>query len=312
MKSSRLLPLAIVFAIAGGEAFAAPPAPTCTAQNVRGFPTSGTVCGGSTHALSCTPGAVYQCSSGKLGQTNNCKLVRACPVGCITGPTTGNIQDSCFSGAPPLTLSTTRTLGGSEISGGIALADSHAGVAYVHLGVNRGDVVPGSYCAVNDLAPGVSSESFSLPTAVVPSATDVTLFTSISYADASGVSRQLVSIPSVLTVDGGGQEPATPPIASFTLTPSTVLAGNPSFVDVTLARPAPARGVPVTVSSSNPSVASVVANAQPMVLGGCTTGGGGETISTASSVSQATTVSISATSGDPAHTVLSNPLTVTK
>jgi hypothetical protein len=292
-------------------AAAAAPAPTCTSQNVRGFPIAGTVCGGSTHAMSCSAGAIYECKSGPLGQTNNCTLVRACPIGCQTGPTSGNIVDSCWSGADPLTLSTTNTLGGNDVGFNLTLSASHTGVAYTHMSINRGDLVPGSYCAVPDLQPGVSSVNFALPTAVVPSATDVTLHSFVSWTDPSGSSHELVSNETVLTLNGGGKEPPTPAIASFTLSPSSIAAGGTSFMDVHLTRMAPARGVSIAVSSSNPSVASVIANGQPTILGGCTDGGGAATISAASSVPRATTVSISATSGDPAHTVVVNPLTVT-
>ena len=55
----------------------------------------------------------------------------------------------------------------------------------------------------------------------------------------------------------------------------------------------------------------MIANGQPMVLGGCTTGGGAETIQAAKSVPQTTTVTISATSGAPGAATVTNPLTVT-
>jgi hypothetical protein len=299
-----------VLASLGGGALAAPPAPTCTAQNIRGYPTSGTVCGGSMHAHSCTPGAVYECKSGALGQTDNCKLLRACVTGCQTGPTTGNIVDSCLSGPAPLTLSTTNTLGGNEIGVGITLAAAHAGIAYVNLKINRGDLVPGAYCSGRDLAQGVSSANFALPTAVVPAATDVTFWDDISFTDASGSTHEVVSTPTVLTLNGGGTEPPAPAIASFTLSPSSVAAGGSSVMNVRLTHMAPARGIAVNVASSDPSVAWVNANAQPKVLGGCTEGGGSFTISTASTVAQTSTLSIGATSGDPAQTVVANPFTV--
>jgi hypothetical protein len=82
-------------------------------------------------------------------------------------------------------------------------------------------------------------------------------------------------------------------------------------MNVRLTRMAPARGIAVKVASSDPSVASVNANAQPMVLGGCTEGGGAFTISAANSIAQTSTVSIGATSGDPMQTVVTSPFTVT-
>ncbi len=81
-------------------------------------------------------------------------------------------------------------------------------------------------------------------------------------------------------------------------------------MDVVLARMAPARGIPITVASSNTAVATVIANGQPMVLGGCTTGGGAETIQAAKSVPQTTTVTISAASGAAGEVPVTNSLTV--
>src|SRR5438552_13293755 len=82
-------------------------------------------------------------------------------------------------------------------------------------------------------------------------------------------------------------------------------------MDVELAKMAPARGIPISVSSSNPSIASVIANGQPVVLGGCIYGGGAETIQAANSVPNSTTVTISASSGAPGQAPVQTPLTVT-
>jgi len=191
------------------------------------------------------------------------------------------------------------------------LAAIHPNGAIVNLTIDRGDLVPGSYCAVPDLAAGATSVSFALPTAVVSASTDVHMYVDIAYTDAAGVSRQLVSVPSTLTLAPGGTAPPPPPLASFTLTPSTIAPGQSSFMDVVLSKMAPAQGVNISVSSSNPAVASVIPNGQPTVLGGCTTGGGAATVAAANSVPQQTTVTISASSGDPSQTVLTHPLTVT-
>src|SRR4029453_18722601 len=99
------------------------PAQKCTAQNIRGFPIEGFVCGGSTHALNCSPGAVYRCKKGAQFETNNCSLSQACATACITGPTSGTLNDSCFTGANPLTLSSLSVLGGSEVTFTATLAD---------------------------------------------------------------------------------------------------------------------------------------------------------------------------------------------
>jgi hypothetical protein len=158
---------------------------------------------------------------------------------------------------------------------------------------------------------GSTSATFGLSTAVVTSPTPVNIFTDIAYTDASGTSRQLVSVPQLLTLNPGGTEPPPPPLASFSLSPSTITAGGVSLVDVTLSKMAPANGVTVTLSSSNPSVASVISNAQPTVLGSCTTGGGTFAIQAANSVPKQTTVNTSASSGAPGQAPLTQPLTVT-
>src|SRR5713101_4447935 len=168
MTPHRLWSLALIIAVVCGLAVLGTPAPvagvtplqTCTSQNIRGFPVAGDVCGGSTHGLLCTPGALYRCQSGPLGQTNNCTLSQACPVGCLTGPTTGTLADTCFSGSPPLTLSTSNTPGGNDVTLTAVLAAIHPNGAIVNLTIDRGDLVPGSYCAVPDLAAGATSVSF--------------------------------------------------------------------------------------------------------------------------------------------------------
>ncbi len=289
----------------------ATPLQTCTAQTIQGFPVAGSVCGGSTHALNCTAGAIYRCRSGPRFQQNNCSLSQACAVGCLTGPTTGTLADGCFAGPRPLVLSTGNTLGGNDVTLTVTLAASHPSGAIVNLQVDRGDLVPGSYCAVPDLVAGATSVSFALPTAMVGSPTSVNVFVDIAYSDVSGTSRQLVSVPSTLALDPGGTEPPAPPLASFTLTPSTIGPGQYSSMDVVLSRMAPARGVNISVSSSDPSVASVLPNAQPFVFGGCTTGGGSLTIQAARSVPRQTTVTVAASSGAPGQAPLTSPLTVT-
>src|SRR6059058_3900629 len=77
---------------------------TCTAQNIRGFPLQGTICGGTAASNGCEPGALYRCQGGKQGETNNCTLLTACAVGCETNPSQGNFADSCYNGAAPLTV----------------------------------------------------------------------------------------------------------------------------------------------------------------------------------------------------------------
>lgn len=91
---------------------AAAPVTTCTAQTLQGFPISGNVCGGTTYGSLCSPGVVYRCSGGPRFLQNNCRLSQVCSIGCFTQPSRATAtNDICFSGAPPLSLSTTAASG---------------------------------------------------------------------------------------------------------------------------------------------------------------------------------------------------------
>src|SRR6187200_2368699 len=81
--SMRVLTVA-VHLLALALTLAGQPVQKCTSQNIRGFPIEGFVCGGSTHALNCSPGAVYRCKKGNQFETNNCTLYQACATACIT------------------------------------------------------------------------------------------------------------------------------------------------------------------------------------------------------------------------------------
>ncbi len=318
----RLLVAACGIAAAGMPPLAAAtPVQVCTAQNAAGYPYEGRVCGGSTYG-DCTPGALYQCQKGPRNAVNNCTLLQACAVGCLTGqnttPVTLNTQrpradDACFSGSAPLALSTTSLLGGDAVTLTVTLSETSTspGGPIINLGVDRGDLVPKNFCAVPFRLPGgPSSLSFRLPTAVVASPADVNLHVLLSYNDTSGIGRALVSTVSTLTLNPGGTEPPPPPLASFSLTPSTIGPGQSSVMDVALSDLAPAKGVAISVLSSDSAVASVIG--QPFVPGGCTTANGGvAALQAAKSVPQTTTVTVSASSGAPNQTPLTNPLTVT-
>src|SRR5881397_935933 len=123
MTRRSRLPLSLILVVASGAAVICDPAPvagarplqTCTAQTIQGFTISGIVCGGSTHALYCTAGALYGRRSGPRFSLNNCTLSQACAIGCLTRPTR-TFSDICFSGSPPLTLSPTNTLGGNDVT----------------------------------------------------------------------------------------------------------------------------------------------------------------------------------------------------
>lgn len=291
---------------------------TCTAQNIRGFPLQGTICGGSTNASGCEPGVLYDCAGGAQGTTNNCTLKTTCAAGCETNPTNGNLADSCYTGTAPLAVTPTSTLGGNEVGATVTLTEAHPDGAIDNMRIDRGDLIAArASCNVLDVPANGNSVSFNMPTAVVSASTPVKAYANLAFTTPSGFSRQVVSRATTVTLQPGGTTPPPPPLVSFTLSPSTIAPGGVSIMDALLAHMAPAealpapQGTPIRVTSSNPAVASVIANGQPVIQPGCTTGGGAETIQAASSVAQTTVVDISATSGDPANTVVTNPLTVT-
>src|SRR5947209_8396066 len=92
----------------------AQPVQTCTAQNIRGFPIEGILCGGATYARSCSPGAIYRWKKGNQFDTYNCTLYQACATACISGSNSSTLNDTCFTGTNPLTMSNTNVPGGSE------------------------------------------------------------------------------------------------------------------------------------------------------------------------------------------------------
>lgn len=308
-----LLIVALVHASGNPALLAQTPIQTCTVATIAGTPIAGVVCGGSSHGLACTSGALYKCKAGPTGTQNNCTLSQACAIGCLTNGSTGTLADTCFTGPSPITVTPLNALGGDDLAVTVQLTDTHPNGSYVNLRIDRGDVVPGSYCAPPfELSPGQNSASFGLSSAVVTSPTAVHISTDLAYTDAKSVSRELASIPQVVTLNPGGSEPALPTLASFTLSPSTIAAGGVSLMDVTLSRMAPARGVNIIVSSGTPSVVSVIPGGQPTVLGSCLTSEGGTfAVQAASSVPQQTTVTIGASSGAAGQAPLTLPLTVT-
>src|ERR1700761_4408675 len=164
------------------------PVPTCTVADIRGNPIKGTVCGGGTGSLSCTAGSIYTCSSGPAGTTNNCKLVQSCTNGCLLGDTTGS---ACYTGATPLTISSLSPSGGSPISLTSQVSVPHA-AAIINLRIDRGDLIPGAFCAVPALANNQTSATFDLSTAAVTKPTPVNVFTIVTFNDVTGM-RQLIS-----------------------------------------------------------------------------------------------------------------------
>ena len=323
----------IVAAAILGAAAAAPaqdtPAPvqTCAATNVGGFAYEGFVCGGSV-ADNCTPGAIYRCEGGGvLDPDANCVLAQVCNSGCLTGtsstPLTVNTRfpvasDACFVGTRPLTLSTSDTVGGRDVTVTATLSESQQTPNGPILNLRGGGtLVPHPFCAVPfRLAPGSTSSpasvSFDLPTAVVDSLSVANLDALISYRDTSGFTRTLVSVPWTIRLQPGGTEPPAPPVKSITVGPSILGPGQPAVVDVELAKFAPARGIRVTLSSSDPAVAAIIENGQPFVMGACTTGGGAANVQAADFVDATKTVTISGTSGAPNEVPATDTITVTE
>jgi hypothetical protein len=124
----------------------------------------------------------------------------------------------------------------------------------------------------------------------------------------------VVSTPVMITVwsEGNGDHPvlwvdpgvsASPTLASLNLNPSSLIGGSPSQGTATLSAAAPAGGQTVTLSSSNPAVASVPASV---------TVGAGATSATftvaTTSVPSSTVVTVTGTSGGTTRTA---DLTVT-
>lgn len=282
------------------------PVPSCTVADIRGNPIQGTFCGGATGSLSCSAGAIYTCSAGPAGSTNNCKLSQSCANGCILG---GPQSSSCYTGAKPLTISSLNPSGGSDITLTCQVSVPHA-AAIINLRIDRGDLIPGAFCAVPPLADNQTSATFGLSTAAVTQPTPVQVFANVTFNDVAGM-RQLISPLQIVTLQPGGTEPPPPPLASLTLAPSTIAPSGLSEVNVTLARMAPASGVQVALSSSDPTVAFPVPGAAPMVGGSCLTGGGAFSIEAASNVPAQKTVSISASVGATGGVPLTQPLTVT-
>lgn len=290
--------------------YSVPPAQKCTVTNIKGQPIAGRVCGGTTHALDCTAGALYNCNTNSA--TNNCTLAQACTRGCLTNGSSGSLNDACFTGSfSPITVSPLNTVGGADLNVTLELDNPHPSGAYVNLKIDRGDIVPGAYCAPPfELNAAQNTTTFGLSSAVVNVATPVHLFSDLAFTDSTGKSRELSSTVQTVTLNPGGTAPPTPPLASFSMSPSVIGAGGQSLVTATLARMAPAAGVAVTLTSSNPSVASIIPAGQPFVLGSCLTSDGAFAIQAANNVQQQTTVTIGASSGAAGQAPVTQPLTV--
>ena len=305
-SSVRAFGLVTFLLISPISGFSQIPVPTCTVTDIRGNPLRGTFCGGATGSLSCTAGFIYSCSNGPAGTTNNCKVVSSCTSGCLLGD---GGASSCYTGATPLTISSLNPVGGSPISLTSQVSVPHA-AAIINLVTTRGDLIPGAFCAVPLLANTQTTATWDMSTAAVTKPTPVPIYTNVTFNDTAGM-HQLISPLQIVTLQPGGTEPPPPPLASFQLIPSTIAPSGLSEVNVTLTHPAPASGVTVALSSSDPTVAFPANGAAPVVGGSCLSGGGAFSIIASNNVPAQKTVTISATSGAAGEVPLTQPLTVT-
>lgn len=253
---------------------------TCTAQNIAGWPYSGVVCGGSV-SDSCSKGALYSCQGGARGTMNNCTLSQSCTIGCLTGPNSTQVtvntssphaSDACFTGAAPLALSTSSPHGGDNVTMTATLAQSHSPYAVVNL-TGTTPLVPPLCNVPLLLMSGATSVSWVEPTGTVTSTTNVPLSVLLSFNDAAGKPRNLVSVPTTLSLTPGGSV-TVPPLASFSVTNgggteiATITGGTNAFTQGTLSGPAPVGGVDVTVTSAPTS--AFVTNGNFTIDTGCT------------------------------------------
>jgi hypothetical protein len=172
----------------------------------------------------------------------------------------GTPQAASLTVMPPilssLALSLTSVTGGTPSTGTVTLSGpAPGGGAFVSLSSNNPAVasVPGSGSVT--IPAGATSATFTVTTSAVATSTTVTI--SSSYSDGTPQTALLTVIP--------------PALSSLSLSPATVTGGNPSTGTVTLNGPAPSGGSVVSLSSSNPSVASVPPSGSAIVPAGSTT-----------------------------------------
>ncbi len=286
-----------------------PPVQQCTVTNIRGGPVAGTFCGGTSLGGNCTAGALYSCSNGT--STNNCKLVQACTGGCLqTDSPQGQLSETCYTGPKPLTVTPQITPGGSQITVTATLPAPHPTGVILNLRTLRSDLLNGITCNAPNLPAGQTSESFGLATAVVGAPISVLLSSDFNWVDAAGAGYELSSLPQTITLNPGGTEFPAPPVTALTMVPSTLDAAGIGFVYATLGSIAPASGVLVHLTSSDPAIASIIGPGQPFIPGGCTASTGTESIQIASSVPKPETITITGTTGVAGQAPLTTQLNV--
>src|SRR5262249_52157422 len=134
---------------------------------------------------------------------------------------------------------------------------------------------------------------FTIATSAVASTTNVVITATLNGDTRSGT----------LTVTGGGNPPPTSSLQNLALSPSSVTGGTSAQAALVLSGPAPPTGAAVSLSSSNPAVASVPA-------GATVPGGSSSTVVdiATTSVTSSTPVTITASYGGTTRTAA---LTVT-
>ena len=148
-----------------------------------------------------------------------------------------------------LTLSPASVSSGSSTTANFAALDGQAPPTGAILSLSSSNPTVATVPASIEIAPyATQSPLFTVNT------TSVTAPTQVVITATYGASR----VTATLTVN-----PATPSLASLTLSPSSVVGGNPpgSYSNVVeLTGPAPEGGAAIALSSSNPAVASVQAH----------------------------------------------------
>jgi antitoxin (DNA-binding transcriptional repressor) of toxin-antitoxin stability system len=286
------------------------PAQTCGDHNIRGGPVAGTFCGGTSGNAQCSSGALYKCSNANVA--DNCVLVQACASGCLASDSVqGQLTSACYTGPKALTITPNAPLGGEPLTltAAVAAASAHPHGVILNLRVDRQDLVPGEFCQP-DIPQGQSTETLTLSTRVVGTPTPVLINADFDWVDPTGVGNELATPTSLVTLEPGGQEPPPAEILSMVMNPTSTGPDGAGFMDITLAGPAPASGEPITVTSSDPAIAQIVAGSQPVVSGSCNNSVGNIVFRTPKNVPKTETITISASAGAPGQAPVTAPFTV--
>ena len=189
-------------------------------------------------------------------------------------------------------------LGGDQltVTAQVASATNHPHGVILNLRVDRQDLVPGQSC-LPDIPQGQASETFGLSTAVVGAPTPVLIDADFDWVDQTGVGFELATPVELFTLGPGGHEPPPQEIASMVMNPTSTGPQGAGFMDVTLAGPAPASGQKITVTTSDPAIAQVIASSQPVVLGSCLNSVGNIIFRTPNNVPKTETITVSASTG---------------